>query len=146
MFFMYIVNVTTKCRHEIKCYMLFILYKANKKLNQVWMGHCKFLPRTPTVIDPDPGKGVCADPVNKSAIFEGEGPGPPSGDKERVEPRQGKRKDVTEWGDVRRSRKTTPSWLQDASMHRVSSRAWLKKKVCKYIGDTVLIVSIVSGK
>jgi hypothetical protein len=32
---------------------------------------------------PDPGKGVCADPVNRGAILEGEGPGPPSGDKER---------------------------------------------------------------
>jgi hypothetical protein len=32
---------------------------------------------------PDPGKGVCADPVNKGAILKGEGPGPPSGDKER---------------------------------------------------------------
>ncbi len=32
---------------------------------------------------PDPGKGVRADPVNGGAILEGEGPGPPSGDKER---------------------------------------------------------------
>ncbi len=32
---------------------------------------------------PDPGKGVCTDPVNSGAILEGEGPGPPSGDKER---------------------------------------------------------------
>jgi hypothetical protein len=32
---------------------------------------------------PDPGKGVCADPVKRGAILEGEGPGPPSGDKER---------------------------------------------------------------
>jgi hypothetical protein len=31
---------------------------------------------------PDPGKGVCADPVNRGAILEGGGPGPPSGDKE----------------------------------------------------------------
>ncbi len=35
------------------------------------------------VLVPDPGKGVCADPVNRGAILEGEGPGPPSGDKER---------------------------------------------------------------
>jgi hypothetical protein len=34
-------------------------------------------------IVPDPGKGVCADPVNRGAILEGEGPGPPSGDKDR---------------------------------------------------------------
>ncbi len=32
---------------------------------------------------PDPVKGVCADPVNRGAILEVEGPGPPSGDKER---------------------------------------------------------------
>ncbi len=32
---------------------------------------------------PDPGKGVCADPVNKGAILEGGGPGPPGGNKER---------------------------------------------------------------
>jgi hypothetical protein len=36
------------------------------------------------IIDvPDPGKGVCADPVNRSAILEGGGPGPPGGNKER---------------------------------------------------------------
>jgi hypothetical protein len=34
-------------------------------------------------IVPDPSKGVCADPVNRGTILEGEGPGPPSGDKER---------------------------------------------------------------
>ncbi len=32
---------------------------------------------------PDPSKGVCADPVNRGAILDGEGSGPPSGDKER---------------------------------------------------------------
>ncbi len=32
---------------------------------------------------PDPGKGVCADPVNRGAILERGGPGPPSGNKER---------------------------------------------------------------
>jgi hypothetical protein len=32
---------------------------------------------------PDPGKGVCADPVNRDAILEGGGPGPSSGNKER---------------------------------------------------------------
>ncbi len=32
---------------------------------------------------PDPGKGVCADPVKRGATLEGEGPGPPSGDNER---------------------------------------------------------------
>jgi hypothetical protein len=32
---------------------------------------------------PDPGKGVCADPVNGGAILEGGGPGPPGGNKGR---------------------------------------------------------------
>jgi hypothetical protein len=32
---------------------------------------------------PHPGKGVCADPVNRIAILEGGGPGPPGGNKER---------------------------------------------------------------
>ncbi len=31
----------------------------------------------------NPGKGVCADPVERGAILEVEGPGPPSGDNER---------------------------------------------------------------
>ncbi len=35
------------------------------------------------VIVPDPSKRVCADPVNRGAILEGEGQGPPSRDKER---------------------------------------------------------------
>jgi hypothetical protein len=44
----------------------------------------------------DPGKGVCADPVNRDAILEGGGPGPPKrGQGASVERRQGKRKDVT---------------------------------------------------
>jgi hypothetical protein len=42
---------------------------------------------------PDPGKGVCADPVNRGAILEGEGPGPPSRDKERqLSPDKGRAK------------------------------------------------------
>jgi hypothetical protein len=32
---------------------------------------------------PDPGKGVCADPVSRGAILVGGGPGPPGGNKER---------------------------------------------------------------
>ncbi len=32
---------------------------------------------------PDPGKGVCVDPVNRGAILEGGGPCPPGGNKER---------------------------------------------------------------
>ncbi len=30
----------------------------------------------------NPGKGVCSDPVERGAILEVEGPGPPSGDSE----------------------------------------------------------------
>ncbi len=36
-----------------------------------------------TISVPDPGKGVCADPVNGGAILEGGGPGPPGGNKGR---------------------------------------------------------------
>ncbi len=62
---------------------------------------------------PDPGKGVCADPVNGGATLGKGGPGPRGGNKERqLSPNKGR--------DGKRSRKTTPSWLQDASMHRVS--------------------------
>ncbi len=32
---------------------------------------------------PDPGKGVCADPVNRGAILKRGGLGPPGGNKER---------------------------------------------------------------
>ncbi len=32
---------------------------------------------------PNPCKGVCADPVDRGAILEVEGPGPPNGDSER---------------------------------------------------------------
>ncbi len=42
---------------------------------------------------PDPGKGVCADPVNGGAILEGAGQGPPSGDKEhQLSPDKGRGK------------------------------------------------------
>ncbi len=44
---------------------------------------------------PDPGKGVCADPVNGAAILGKGGPDPPRQEQEvSVEPRQGKREDV----------------------------------------------------
>jgi hypothetical protein len=49
------------------------------------------------VIVPDPGKGVCADPVNGVAILREGGAG--SSGREQgalVEPRQGKREDVIE--------------------------------------------------
>jgi hypothetical protein len=36
-----------------------------------------------TLLVPDPGKGVCADPVNRGAILEGRGLGPQGGNKER---------------------------------------------------------------
>jgi hypothetical protein len=37
--------------------------------------------KTLTVLNP--GKGVCADPVERGAILEVKGPGPPSGDSDR---------------------------------------------------------------
>ncbi len=51
------------------------------------------------VIVLDPGEGVCADPVKRGAILEGEGPGPPSGDSERQLSKQGRWKDVTGWNE-----------------------------------------------
>ncbi len=64
---------------------------------------------------------VCADPVNGGAILGEGGTGSPRREQgASVEPRQGKRKDVIEWEDDKRTRKTAPTWLQDASMHRVS--------------------------
>jgi hypothetical protein len=42
---------------------------------------------------PDPGKGVCADPVNGGAILEGRGPGPPGRNKEcQLSPDKGRGK------------------------------------------------------
>jgi hypothetical protein len=56
----------------------------------------RFMKKTKVVSVPDPGKEVCADPVNRGAILEGGGPGPPGREQRAsVEPRQGKRKDVT---------------------------------------------------
>jgi hypothetical protein len=70
------------------------------------------------MIVPDPSKGVCADPVNGGAILGKGGPDPQGGNKERqLSP---DREDMIEWEDDKKSRKRTPSWLQDASMHRVS--------------------------
>ncbi len=75
---------------------------------------------------PDPGKGVCADPVNEAAILGKEGPDPRGGSKGRqLSPDKGWEKT---WEDDKRPRMTTPAWLRDASMHRVSWRAQLKEK------------------
>jgi hypothetical protein len=42
---------------------------------------------------PDPGKGVCADPVNGAAILGKEGPDPQGGNKERqLSPGKGREK------------------------------------------------------
>jgi hypothetical protein len=44
-------------------------------------------------IVPDPGKGVCADPVDRGAILVGGGPGPLDGNKERqLSPNKGRGK------------------------------------------------------
>jgi hypothetical protein len=46
---------------------------------------------------PDPGKGVCADPVNEGAILGKGGTGSPRREQRAsVEPRQGKGQDVIE--------------------------------------------------
>ncbi len=45
-----------------------------------WCCGPRLVLRLPSVLNP--GKGVCADPVERGAILEGEGPGPPSGDSE----------------------------------------------------------------
>jgi hypothetical protein len=75
------------------------------------------------IIVVDPGKGVCADPVNRDAILGKGGTGPKGGNKERqLSPdRDGDKTWYTvRWKDGNRTRKTTPSRLWDASMHRVS--------------------------
>ena len=47
----------------------------------------------PNPIVLDPGKGVCADRVNRGAILEGGGPGPPGGNKEcQLSPGKGRGK------------------------------------------------------
>jgi hypothetical protein len=49
------------------------------------------------------GKGVCADPVERGAILEEEGPGPPSGDSERqLNPDRGveRRDKMRKWQEV----------------------------------------------
>ncbi len=69
-------------------------------------------------IVPDPGMGECADPVNGAAILGKEGPDPREGNKGRqLSPDKGGEKT---WEDDERPRMTTPAWLRDASMHRVS--------------------------
>jgi hypothetical protein len=50
------------------------MVKASTNLEPVGIGQrCQW-----TVSVLDPGEGVCADPVKRGAILEGEGPGPPS--------------------------------------------------------------------
>ncbi len=57
--------------------------------------HMKIHHTSTVVIVLDPGEGVCADPVKRGAILEGEGLGPPSGDSECQLSKQGRWKDVT---------------------------------------------------
>jgi hypothetical protein len=54
-----------------------------------------FLLKSVEVSVPDPGKGVCADPVNGGAIL-GKGGADPQGGRTPVEPGQGKGQDVIE--------------------------------------------------
>jgi hypothetical protein len=60
-----------------------IWYQISINIRDIWtfvtaVGSCCM-----RLIVPDPGEGVCAGPVNRGPILEGEGPGPPCGDKER---------------------------------------------------------------
>ncbi len=52
--------------------------------------------KCPIICVPDPGKGVCVDPVNGGAILGKGGPDPQSGNKERQLSPEGKREDVIE--------------------------------------------------
>jgi hypothetical protein len=54
---------------------------------------CKCEDKIQIVIVPDPGKGVCADPVNGGAILGKGGPDPRGGNKERqLDPDKGRGK------------------------------------------------------
>jgi hypothetical protein len=70
-----------------------------------------------TVLDPE--KGVCADPVERDATLGVGGLGPPVGVSERKLSldREAGRRDMTRWEGTK---KTTPSRLQEAIMHKVS--------------------------
>ncbi len=94
----------------------------------------------------------CARTLWMGAPFWGKGePVPKGGNKERqLSPDRERDKTwyVVRWEDGKKMRKTTPSRLQDASMHRVSWCAQLEDK-SECIGDVsncVLTVFIVSGK
>ncbi len=76
--------------------------------------------RVSSVSDPD--KGVCADPADEDAILGRGEPDPYSGNRERqLAPDKGRGKTwyIVRWEDDEWTRKTTPSQLQNASMHRV---------------------------
>jgi hypothetical protein len=96
---------------------------------------------------PDPGKGVCADPVNRGAILEGEGPGPPSGDKERqLSPDRGRGK-TWQNEDMAGSQGRLP--LHGFRMLACTERVHVhspRRKCLNIFGNIVFIVSIVSGK
>jgi hypothetical protein len=61
----YCLACTVNVKRE---FIFFCRLKINHKTD---VYECVFIPV------PDPGKGVCADPVNRGAILEGRGPGPP---------------------------------------------------------------------
>ncbi len=79
----------------------------------------------------DPGKGVCADPVNRDAILGKGGTSPRGGNKGRqfsLDRGGDKTWYTVRWEHDNRTRKTTPSRLWDASMHRVSCCAQQEDK------------------
>jgi hypothetical protein len=62
-------------------------------LGQPYQGICCLASGIPFVGVPDPGKGVCADPVNGGAILGKGGPDPQSGNKGRqLSPDKGREK------------------------------------------------------
>ncbi len=94
----------------------------------------------------DPGKGVCADPVDGGAILGRGGPDPHSRDRERQlawNKGRGKTWPTVKWEDNEWTRKTTPSQLQNASMHRVSWCAQLEDEewICTnvYNCDNIIV-------
>ncbi len=88
---------------------------------------------------PDPGKGVCADPVNRGAILEGGGPGPPGGNKEgQLSPDRGrgKRDKMRRWQEV----KEDYPFMASRCEHAQSKLTCIaREEMCEYVGDIVFV-------
>jgi hypothetical protein len=85
-----------------------------------------------------PWEGSVRGPHGKGRHFEGRGTGAPSwGQWASVGLGQGRREVMTKWENTK---KTTPSWLQDAIMHRVSVNVHQRKYSVNSRSNFVLIV------